>query len=451
MRSLILAALALIAVVPLDASTINNNDSCDIGTYPAATLLLQYFEVDLSNARSQTTLFSVTNVSPVPQIANVTIWTDWAFPVISFPLFLTGYDVQPINLYDVIGSGLIAPPNGTSVSAPNARDPGGHATNPLLGTQPMTNLQNPNFFNSVATDCAGGRLPGQIPATLSTDIRALLTTGRSTGAMISCPLPNGTQARVGGDHGGVLAIGYVTIDVVATCSPIFATDPHYWDEILFDNVLTGDYQQIASDSVTGNYAGGNPMVHIRAVQAPLPFTFYDRYTKLDRRQPLPSTFAARWISGSNSGFDTQYKIWREGATGIGASCESYLSSGAIPLAEIVRFDERENAGIFGSFFIDPPILPATSATSRLGVANSIFPTVPGSSDLGGWTYFNLNNGNARGVSQNWVTVSMFAEGRFGVEADATSLGNGCSPASPLTTSARDENSTGGRIGPAKNP
>ena len=194
------------------------------------------------------------------------------------------------------------------------------------------------------------------------------------------------------------------------------------------------------------------MVHIRAVNAPVPFTFYDRYTKLDRRQPLPSTFAARWISGSNSGFSTEYKIWREGVTGTAAACDSYVGNAYLPLTEIVRFDERENAGAFGSIFIDPPPPnPTLPATSRIAVSNGLFPTVPGSPDVGGWTYLNLNNGNARGVSQNWVVVSMFAEGRFGVESDATSLGNGCSPAPPLSYLARDENSTAGRIGPAKNP
>jgi hypothetical protein len=34
--------------------------------------------------------------------------------VLSFNLFLTGYDVQAINLYDVIVRGTIAPPNGTT-------------------------------------------------------------------------------------------------------------------------------------------------------------------------------------------------------------------------------------------------------------------------------------------------------------------------------------------------
>src|SRR5437016_3891160 len=62
-------------------TTTNNDDSCDIGVAPAATLLLPYFEVDLVN-RTTTTLFTITNVSRLPQIAHVTIWTDRSFPVL---------------------------------------------------------------------------------------------------------------------------------------------------------------------------------------------------------------------------------------------------------------------------------------------------------------------------------------------------------------------------------
>ena len=73
------------------------------------------FEVDPNpTVQGQTTLFTITNVSRYPQIAHVTLWTDWAYPVLTFNLFLTGYDVQAINLYDVIVRGTIAPPSGTS-------------------------------------------------------------------------------------------------------------------------------------------------------------------------------------------------------------------------------------------------------------------------------------------------------------------------------------------------
>src|SRR5690349_20124957 len=63
-------------------ATTNNNDSCDIGVTPAATLLLPYFEVDTSAAAGAgtTTLFTITNTRRYPQIAHVTVWTDWSFP-----------------------------------------------------------------------------------------------------------------------------------------------------------------------------------------------------------------------------------------------------------------------------------------------------------------------------------------------------------------------------------
>src|SRR5213596_1319897 len=68
------------------------------------------FDVDTAAATGgsgATTLFTIVNTSRYPQIAHVTVWTDWAFPVLGFNVFLTGYDVQGINLYDVIVRGII--------------------------------------------------------------------------------------------------------------------------------------------------------------------------------------------------------------------------------------------------------------------------------------------------------------------------------------------------------
>src|SRR6266550_4718433 len=120
-----LLAIALFAAMTTgyaSAGTRDNDDSCDIKVAPAATLMLPYFEVDTNpNVPGQTTLFTITNVSRYPQIAHVTLWTDWAYPVLTFNIFLTGYDVQAINLYDVIARGTIAPPSGTtSATTPGA-------------------------------------------------------------------------------------------------------------------------------------------------------------------------------------------------------------------------------------------------------------------------------------------------------------------------------------------
>src|SRR5882724_1844236 len=105
---LVIVLAMLLAATPACAG---NDDSCDIGVAPAATLLLPHFEVDfVSEAKNaQTTLFTVTNVSRQPQVAHVTLWTDWAWPALNFNLYLTPYDVQAVNLYDVFTSGIIAP------------------------------------------------------------------------------------------------------------------------------------------------------------------------------------------------------------------------------------------------------------------------------------------------------------------------------------------------------
>src|SRR5712692_2552443 len=92
-------------------STTNNDDSCDIGVAPAATLLLPYFEVDFrsSAATARTTLFTIVNTSSQPQIAKITLWTDWAYPVMTFSAYMTGYGVASMNLRDIFAAGTVAP------------------------------------------------------------------------------------------------------------------------------------------------------------------------------------------------------------------------------------------------------------------------------------------------------------------------------------------------------
>ncbi len=40
-------------------------------------------------------------VTPAEPIALVTLWTDGAYPMVWFNVYLTGYDTHSINLYDV--------------------------------------------------------------------------------------------------------------------------------------------------------------------------------------------------------------------------------------------------------------------------------------------------------------------------------------------------------------
>src|SRR5690242_3270446 len=106
-----IAALFVVCPLSLAAATINNDDSCDIAVLPAATLLLPYFEVDINapQTTARTTLFSVVNTTKNQVYARATVWTDLGYPVMTFNLGLTGYDVTGVNLYDIFAFGTLPP------------------------------------------------------------------------------------------------------------------------------------------------------------------------------------------------------------------------------------------------------------------------------------------------------------------------------------------------------
>jgi hypothetical protein len=443
---LLLVSASALAATP---ATTNNDDSCDIALQPAATLLLPYFEVDFKSPpeSAATTLFTIQNVSRYPQIAHVVVWTDWSFPALDFNIFLTGYDVQGINLYDIFAHAVIAPGRAVSGTSSNTTVP----TNRTPGSQPADNNANPNISN--LSFC--GNLPGLFSSQLQKELQLIFTTGKATGAAIPC------TAQAGGVHSN--AIGYATIDVVSSCHFNLPTEAGYFDLILYDNVLTGDYQQVVPRGAK-SYALGGPLVHIRAipeggpagaqVASNLPYTFYDLYTTAlpnrtaDRRQPLPSVFAPRFINGGENAFNASLKIWREGMAA--GTCSRASSNSNLQIADIVRFDEHENAEIVSSYCntLCLPGSPGLPTTSSISTSYSyILPPLTTSGDVGGWLYLNLNNGGSTAYSaaggrdfrtnssttigvrqsQNWVVTSMFAEPTYAVDATAIAMGNGCSP------------------------
>ncbi len=438
--------LLLLTAVTLSAgaSKVNNDATCDIAQLPAATLLLPYFEVDLSSGpgAGETTIFTITNVTNLPQIAHVTLWTDLGYPVIDVNIYLTGYDVQSINLYDLLKFGWVAAPDGTgSDVSPVGR---------LSGIPDRSDFDNLNADESTCID-----LPVQLPRVYVDRMQQAFTTGNAgpAGKFRSCQ-------KIGKPHRN--AVGYVTIDVVSICSTTMPIDqPYFTREILFDNVLTGDYVQFNGTTKT---AQGGPLVHIRAIpeggtpgsrrvpeyKVHLPRTFYSRYQpasqpRFDARQPLPSVFAARYIS--DAGQRTFLKMWREGSE-VGTACEAY-SRNERYVADVVRFDEEENAeGVFVFINAQPhvalfPFLPLTSIHDIDD--GGVFPDSPGGD--GGWLYLNMDYDNRDDFAgQAWVISSMRAGNGFSVDMPATPLGNGCS--APVDLS---EGSSGlATIGPAPN-
>lgn len=440
--------IAANATFPTGApATTNNDDSCDISVAPAATLLLPYFEVDLANRAGENTIFTITNTSNLEYVAHITLWTDYSYPVIDFNVFLTGYDVQSISMYDVIALGQIANPVGTGFGRPGSPE-GAYSTddaNPLVDQ----------------TTCR--TLPRQLTADYITRLQQAFTLGRHPA------LGTGGTActNIGSSgHRNNNAIGYATVDVASVCGTQLPSDPQYFvgtrAEALFDNVLIGDYQQVNSGQA---YAQGNPMVHIRAIpeggtpedaiETNFDRTFYGRYQpaldpNADRRQPLPSVFAARYINGGSGSFETFFKIWREGDTDGLSACEDVVGN-ITSVTEFVTFDERENAQ--GAAPDTGPISPAPinefalpeTGLYEFGGAAQTFPELP--DVLSGWIYMNLDNEAEDEVaSQNWVVVSMRAEGRYSVDFDAAWLANGCTP--EVGESRVNAGASGVIIGPA---
>jgi hypothetical protein len=426
-------------------ATTNNDDSCDIGTAPAATLLLPYFEVAESRT-GETTLFTITNTSQFPHIAHVVLWTDFSYPVIDFNIYLTGYDVQSINLNDVIWLGVIAP-------AAGARDVAGTGTITSTGTGTGDFDELEPGSTQEFENC--GALLGDLPDFYEDRMQSAFTEG-SVAAVPGDPRFTGCD-NVGNEHEN--AVGYATIDVVNFCGTGLPTDgdEYFTEEIRFDNVLIGDYQQVNAGQA---FAQGNPMVHIRAIpegtgnpgeglDTNFDRTFYSRYQTngdtLDRRQPLPSLFAARWINGGTGAFNTNFKIWREGVFS-GLTCASLDDNGNLLVTETVAFDEDENGlGVAGGEIIISPalgaddiVLPETSLTAAGD--DDVFPHETFDESLAGWIYMNLDNGfnettadaPANFASQNWVVVSMRAQGVYSVDFDAAWLGNGCTPAAEVS-------------------
>jgi hypothetical protein len=422
---LLTAACSLLAVSAFGANltrgpeTRNNDDSCDIGLAPAATLLLPHFAVDFDNILGENTVFTITNTGPRAQVARVTLWTDFAYPVLTFDVYLTGYDAQSISLYDVFARGIIGGETGVDVSPLGERS----RKNPLLDR----------------SNC--GTVPNRLDAAMLLQLKSAFTEG---------VVPGCATAGFQHEH----ALGYATIDVVGNCAPGRGpTDPLYFSrDIRYENVLTGDYAFVNGGQ---QFAQASPMVHIRAVPGggtpstrlpgPVPRlekTFYGRFQDpadphLDARQPLPSTFAVRWINGGTGAFNTSLMIWRDGYTGPAASCADYADNGKVIVAESVSFDEDENGlGISQGEIIIPVVIgrePITlPATSFIQAGDDdVFPQETFDEHVAGWLYLNLDDDDCEdgsGAHQNWVVVNMRAQGTYSVAFDAAWLGNGCSPA-----------------------
>ena len=110
---------ALVGVLALGLTSTAYATYCANDVVPAATLLfpfVQYdYEAGLAGDTGATTLFAITNVSNRAQIVHITLWTDYSIAILDFNVVLTGYDVQTINIRDILREGIL-PYEGTGAN-----------------------------------------------------------------------------------------------------------------------------------------------------------------------------------------------------------------------------------------------------------------------------------------------------------------------------------------------
>ncbi|MFL6236748.1 MAG: hypothetical protein ACJ76N_26700 [Thermoanaerobaculia bacterium] len=410
---------------------------CDMGAQPSATLLLPYFEVDLGSGTGQTTLFSINNASATAALAHVVVWSDLSVPVLDFNIYLTGYDVQTINLRDILVDGKLPQ------TASDGQDPTDTISPQGLFSQDI------NFAS-----CAGLLPPPTLPSDFVDHLQASLT-GQESAVLGGC---------AGLRRGDGIARGYITVDTVNGCTLRFPGDPGYFGpggtgDATNQNILWGDYFYVNQGQ---NFASGNILVHIEASPGsgtssfntyPAPgspettvagqYTFYGRYvnwTAADTREPLATNFATRFVTGGNFSGGTSVIVWRDSKI-VQNSFPCTNVPLWFPLGQegIVIFDEQEHPQVAQTFPVSPQppnegLTPFPAEAQRTRVGGEDLP-VPYNF---GWLYLNLNTvvGVPPAVSnpsedptaaQAWVTTEMDANGRFSVGFEAIRLDSACSP------------------------
>ncbi|MEM7582500.1 MAG: hypothetical protein AAF560_03900 [Acidobacteriota bacterium] len=344
---------------------------------PAATLLIPHFMIDLDacDPAGLNTVVKITNASPEATVAQLTFWSDWGAPVIEYQIYLSGYDVETLDLADHFCNGNVA------ITGPNTSPHGHLSGDPAMLTDCdlFFPFQNPVLVGSILDRFRRGH------------------TGQ--------PLSSIGGNCFGATYGDNVARGYMTIDVVDRCALLFPHQGGYFQSVAsFENRLLGEYFYV--DPATGFYQS-YPAIHIEADGEGLTFgpgdhTFYGRFVSglaTDRREPLPTTFGASFVRSEIVEVGTELLIWRE-SPGVldsqGAVCDS--SPGEFPLAapEALAFDEEENP-----FAVS---LAAELQTQRLVLVDSIPP-----SETAGWLLMDLSHDAQGGVfndglTQSWATT-----------------------------------------------
>jgi hypothetical protein len=395
---LIFPLALLLAGAPLSAGVLEGN--CRVADQPAATLLYPYFEIDLADSQGQTTLISINNASAKSALARVVLWTDWGVPTLAFDVYLTGYDVQSMNLRDLF----------TQTALPTT-GPG------------ISNVGTLSNDSTLFTGCAGAGTAG-VAAPLDATQSAYLKNAH-TGKPVST-----TQCAGSGSAGPNVATGYITVDTVNRCSPrtVGSTEntplaANYFADrgtgLASDsNVLWGEYYYINSRKNTSDSQSAVSIVADPDFFVGGEYTFYGRYVNFDGRDdriPLSSLYYSRYIDGGPFSGGTDLIVWRDNrrASAPLTACGTAPSWAPLGEMQLVFFDEEENPMeiLRGNAF------PLATQKVHMGSINLPAP------HTFGWLMLDLWHEDST-HAQGWVSTIMTADGRF-------SVGNGALRADDL--------------------
>jgi hypothetical protein len=391
--------------------------NCRMANQPSATLLIPYFSVDLAIATGRTTMFSVNNASAKPALARVVLWTDWGVPTLAFDVYLTGYDVQTLNVRDLFNGDL--PVTGVTSSPAGSLSQGG-------GTFP-------GCGGSAGSSSANAGPVGQPLDAVALQYLRSAHSGQSLpGAAAQNGPPGPSPACASsGVEGPSVASGYITVDAVNGCSgttvsTLANTPAHalYFqhggkglasdDNVLWGDVIYLDPRQKLAHSQTAVSIVADPDFFASG-----DYTFYGRYFGFDARDdraPLSSLYYVRFIDSHPFTAGSDVVVWRDNrVTSVAAQpCATGPSWAPLGENQVVVFDEQENA----TAIQHSNAFPLTTQKVHVGG-----PSLATSLRFG-YLMLDLWHGNAT-HAQAWVGVTMSAGGRYSVGHEAIRVDDLC--------------------------
>lgn len=388
---------------------------CAIDPRPAATLLLPYFEHDYACVASTQddhgANFTLHNASSQSQLGRVTLWSTAGVPVFDFYLYLHARQSRRITLYDLLCTGEL-PRTGSQLGASDA----------------TFRTSSQNF-----SQCGSGFEP-DVPPVYTTNLSAArreeirrALTGKHVEAAAGC---------YGPDHGDDIGRGYITVDDVESCATHAVDSAAYVQTTLgFDNVWLGGWEQTG---IAPHVGAGGALI---AIEAAPPGTFasgtptfygrFDDFSAVDRREPLPSTWATGFLQNGSPARTAEWIVWRETPrlAPSPALCGGTSAGGELPLE--AREQRAFDAG--GQSQAPPQALPAP-----IGLATQRIPAVALESTsqiafagLRGLGYANLADGTADPrLGQAWLGALSFVPERFGDLTPGIAMDSRCPAAFP---------------------